>query len=257
MHDNLVFDIQGGLFAVHKALGDVWGEEVYERAVQMELEARGMRVERQKSFEVCYFDRQVGQYALDLLVNDTIIIELKAVPEILPLHKAQLISYLKGHSKPLGILANFGESPAGVQILPNKISHLTVLTDTFDFSKIRNPQKERFRELLVMCNRILVTLGPGYLHQVYRRALFYELRTAGVEFESVKNVTATYRGQVVGEKAVNFLRMGDLLISAISVLELSDDMLSRFRNFIRHTGCRRGFIANFRALCVDFRYYEM
>jgi GxxExxY protein len=50
----------------------------------------------------------VGFYYLDVLVEDTVIVELKAVPEVLALHKAQLISYLKGYNKPLGILANFG-----------------------------------------------------------------------------------------------------------------------------------------------------
>jgi GxxExxY protein len=172
------------------------------------------------------------------------------------LHKAQLISYLKGYNKPLGLLANFGGNPLKYQIFPNKVSQLTVLEDSFDFEKYRNPDKERIRDLVCMCNRILITLGPGYFHQIYRRALFHELRSAGIEVEVIKKVTAEYHQQVVGSRDVYFFRVGDLLISAVAVDELTDKLLAKFRNYIKHLHCQRGFIINFRALHLDFRYYK-
>lgn len=95
MHDALTYAINGALFAVYNELGNIWQEEVYEQALQIELEAQGFRVERQKEFEVFYFDRRVGHYRIDLLVEDAVIVEIKAVPHTFPLHKAQLISYLK------------------------------------------------------------------------------------------------------------------------------------------------------------------
>lgn len=140
MYDDLVYRINGCLFAVYNTLGNVWDEETYENALWLELQAQGLKAERQKGFQVSYFNRQVGQYRIDLLVNDLIIIELKATPNISPLHKAQLISYLKGYHKPLGLLANFGASPFEYKIFPNKVSQLTVLEGSFDFEKyqIRN-----------------------------------------------------------------------------------------------------------------------
>jgi len=257
MYDDLVYQINGCLFAVYNSLGNVWYEETYENAVMLELQAQGLKAERQKEFQVFYCDRQVGKYRLDVLVNDRIIIELKATPAILPLHKAQLISYLKGYHKPLGLLANFGGSPLEYQIFPNKVNQLTVLEDSFDFEKYRHPAKERIRDLLLICQRILVTLGPGYLHQVYRRALFYELRLAKVEVGFIKEAVAEYRQRVVGRRDVYFLRVRDLLISAVAVNELTDELLAKFRNYIKHLRCQRGFIINFRALHLDFRYYEL
>ena len=194
---------------------------------------------------------------LDLLVEDQIVIELKAVPEVFPLHKAQLISYLKGFNKPLGLLANFGGRSLYRRAFPNKLSQCTALQDTFDFAKVQVENKEQIRDLLFMANRVLITLGPGFFHQVYRRALYHELKTAGVQFETIKEVVANYRKNVLGSKEVHFFRIGDLLVSAIAVNELTDLLLLKFHHYLKHLKCERGLIINFRALHMDFRYFEL
>jgi GxxExxY protein len=137
MHEDLTYAINGCLFTVYNTLGNIWKEEVYEKALAMELQSRGIQAERQKEFDVYYFDRQVGKYRLDLLVVDQVIVELKAVPEMVPLHRAQLISYLKGAQKPVGILANFGGMSLEHQTFPNKLHLKTPLRDDFNFDKIR------------------------------------------------------------------------------------------------------------------------
>jgi hypothetical protein len=64
--------------------------------------------------------------------------------------------------------------------------------------------KDEIKDLLIIANRILVTLGIGYLAQVYRRALYIELQQAGAEFELIKEVTATYQAQRLDGKSVNW-----------------------------------------------------
>jgi len=257
MHDALTYAINGALFAVYNELGNIWPEEVYEQALQIELEAQGFCVERQKEFEVFYFDRRVGHYRIDLLVEDTVIIEIKAVPHTYPLHKAQLISYLKGFKKPLGILANFGDAKVEHATFPNRLDQNTPLQNHFDYDKIALPAKERIKELLFMANRVLVTLGVGYFHQIYRRAMYHELQTAGVEFDVIKGVTATYRGQHLSEKEVNFFRIGDLLFSAVAVQCVDDILLAKFRSYAVRLRCARGLLINFNATALDFRYIEL
>ncbi len=257
MYDDIVYKINGCLFTVYNKLGNVWSEKVYEKALHIELEAQGLQAERQKEFQVFYFDTRVGQYRLDLLVEERIIVELKAVPEVFPLHQAQLISYLKGYNKLLGLLANFGQSPLYYRAFPNKLSQKTALRDEFDFDAVQLPGKERIKYLLLMANRILVTLGPGYFHQVYRRAFYHELQTAGVDFELIKEVVANYRQQVLDSKEVHFFRIGDLLLSAVAVNELTSNFLLKFRYYIKHVHCQHGLIFNFQALRLDFRYFEI
>lgn len=93
---------------VHSALGPGLLESAYEACLNFELSKRGLKVEPQKQMAIDFEGQiiDVG-YRLDLLVNDTVIVELKAVAEILPIHKAQILSYLKLGKKPVGLLINF------------------------------------------------------------------------------------------------------------------------------------------------------
>jgi GxxExxY protein len=252
--EKLTYSINGGLFAVHKALGNIWKEHVYEKAAQLEFQARGLRAESQVEYDVFYFDKSVGRYRLDLLVEDQVIVELKAVPEILPIHQAQIISYLKGFHKPAGILANFGQRSLQHRTFANKLDQKTALRDDFDVDKIHPEGKDDIRELLIMANRILVVLGPGYFHQVYRRALYYELKQARVDFDVVKEVPAVYQGQRLDVKEVHFFIIGDLLVSVVAVRAVTEMILSRFHYYVRHFRMKCGLLLNFNALHLDFKY---
>jgi len=256
MYEDLTYIIKGCLFKVYNTMGNIWQEEIYETALESELQSQGLKAECQKEFDVFYFDKRVGSYRIDILVEDKIIIELKAVPKISPLHKAQLISYLKGYNKLLGILANFGDISFEHQMFPNKLTLKTSLRDEFDFDKAMTKGKEEIRDLLNVANRILVTLGPGYFHQVYRRAFYHELKSARTTFKIIKKIDAQYRNKTIGSREVNFFILGDMLLSAVAVKKLDDLILSKFSNYINHMNLKRGLIFNFNALHLDFRYFN-
>ena len=98
-------------FSIHKALGPGLLESVYERILEHELKKRGLRVERQVAVEVIYdglvFDEG---FRADLVVEDLLIIELKSVEAVAPVHSKQLLTYLKLTGKRLGLLINFGDA---------------------------------------------------------------------------------------------------------------------------------------------------
>ncbi len=254
MHKELTYTINGCLFKIHSNLGSIWKEKTYEKALELELHSQGLKAECQKKFHVFYFDKRVGSYSLDVLVEDKVIVELKAVPITSPLHKAQLISYLKGYDKPLGILANFGCTSLDHHTYPNKLHLKTPLRDSFDFDKVQTEGKGDIKELLLMANRILINLGAGYFHQIYRKAFYYELKSAGISFHFTKDIFAKYHNETLGSKEVNFFIIGDLLLSVIAVKELDSLLLSKFKSYIRYFKLKRGLIFNFNALHLDFRY---
>ena len=103
-------EIIDAAIAVHRALGPGLLESAYEACLVYELNQRGLRVQRQVELPIHYreVDIQVG-YRLDLLVEDAVIVELKAVEVIKPIHKVQLLSYLRLADKRLGLLINFHE----------------------------------------------------------------------------------------------------------------------------------------------------
>jgi GxxExxY protein len=100
-------DIIAAAIEVHRALGPGHLEAVYQKAMEIELAHRGIAFQRQLDIQLTYRGEPVGTSRLDLLVEETIIVDLKAVDQLGPVHSAQLISYLSITGHPLGLLINF------------------------------------------------------------------------------------------------------------------------------------------------------
>jgi GxxExxY protein len=109
-YQDLTKDIIAGAYAVHNSLGSGFLEKVYENSLFIELRERGFDVEQQIPISVFYKGVKVGDYVADLLVNKTIILELKAVENLHPIHETQLVNYLTATGLDVGLLINFGSS---------------------------------------------------------------------------------------------------------------------------------------------------
>jgi GxxExxY protein len=110
-HSELTEKIIGCFYTVYKTLGYGFLEKIYENAMRMELAGCGLSVVQQRSIEVWYYQERVGEYYADLLVNDLILVEIKAVKSLMPEHEAQLLNYLKATPYEVGLLLNFGPQP--------------------------------------------------------------------------------------------------------------------------------------------------
>lgn len=108
--DRLAHEVIGAAIEVHRLLGPGYLESVYEEALGVELSLRGIDFARQVPIAVSYKGRPIGEGRLDFLVGGTLVVELKAVEELAPIHTAQVISYLKTTSHPLALLINFNVS---------------------------------------------------------------------------------------------------------------------------------------------------
>src|SRR5215475_11002397 len=98
----------GACIEIHRELGPGLLESAYEECLAYELSTAGLRFERQRALPVRYKQVQLDcGYRLDLVVEDVLIVELKAVTELHPIHEAELLTYLKLDDKPLGLLINF------------------------------------------------------------------------------------------------------------------------------------------------------
>jgi len=104
----LSYDITGCAIKVHKLIGPGLLESVYEQCLKYELEQNGFHVRQQMIVPVFYGSLLMEtDLRLDLLVNDCVVVELKAVEKMLPVHEAQLLTYMKLLEKPQGLLINF------------------------------------------------------------------------------------------------------------------------------------------------------
>lgn len=104
------YNIRGAMMAVHRELGSGFLERVYQDALEIEFKDRNIPYEREKEIQIMYKGKPLGEpYRADFVCYGKIIVELKAVNEILGIHRAQVINYLKATSMKLGILVNFSE----------------------------------------------------------------------------------------------------------------------------------------------------
>jgi GxxExxY protein len=110
-HSELTEEIIGAFFAVYNALGYGFLEKVYANALKLELERRGLKVLQEFPIVVRYFGQEIGLYYADIIVNDLVIVEVKATKTLLKEYEAQLLNYLKANPYEVGLLLNFGPKP--------------------------------------------------------------------------------------------------------------------------------------------------
>lgn len=107
----LTEEIIGAFFTVYNALGYGFLEKVYANALKLELKKRSLKVKQEFSIVVRYLEQIVGEYYADLIINDLVIVEIKATKTLLQEHEAQLLNYLKATSYEVGLLLNFCPKP--------------------------------------------------------------------------------------------------------------------------------------------------
>jgi len=109
LYKELTGEIIEASCSVHNTLGCGLLEKVYENALAWELELRVRKISSQKEFKVIYREKEVGMYYADLVVDDKVIVEVKAVENIDDIHRAQLLNYLRISGLRVGLLINFAK----------------------------------------------------------------------------------------------------------------------------------------------------
>ncbi len=109
LHSEITDKIIKAFYKVYNTLGYGFLEKVYENAMVIELKKSGFKIKQQQNIKVYYEEEVVGDYYADLIVNDAVIVELKASASICEEHKAQLLNYLRATDIEVGLLLNFGK----------------------------------------------------------------------------------------------------------------------------------------------------
>lgn len=123
--------IIGCAMRVHSALGNGFQEVIYQRCMEIELAELGLEFRREVEMPIYYKDKQVGTRRVDFMVDDVILVELKAISEINDTHKAQIINYLEAYKLEIGLLINFGEKSLKVKrFIKDRKPKLSPSTDT-------------------------------------------------------------------------------------------------------------------------------
>ncbi len=114
-HRELTENIIGCAYNVYNKMVFGFLESVYEKCMLIELRKAGLDVESQKPITVYYDNDIVGEFVADIIVNDTVILELNSVRQIINAHEVQLVNYLIATGKPVGLILNFGENKVEIK----------------------------------------------------------------------------------------------------------------------------------------------
>jgi len=125
-HKELTEKIIAAAYHVYNKMGFGFLESVYEKCLLIELGKRGLKAESQKPIIVEYENEVVGEFKADILVEDTVILELKSIRQITQAHEVQLVNYLVATGKPVGLILSFGEQKVEVK---QKVKDLVLEND--------------------------------------------------------------------------------------------------------------------------------
>lgn len=113
-YEDITHKIIGAAYQVFNTLGFGFLESVYKKAMMIELAKKNLKLEQEKALNVYYDEQVVGNFYADIVVEDEIIVELKSVQNLAKEHEVQVVNYLAGLRKEIGLLINFG--PSGVEV---------------------------------------------------------------------------------------------------------------------------------------------
>jgi len=253
IHKELSYKVQGILLQVRNELGPMLPETFYREATRIALVQAGIQCEAEKSFTVTYQGTQVGLYAVDLWLEDgKILLELKVAPAILPLHKAQAISYLKVTNADLAIIANFGTPSFVSERLPNFLREKQPAFVWNPRERAHDMLYPELTELLFkVLHRVHFALGPGFFHQVYRRATMIALQTENVLYHYLRAIPVLFLGHHIGNQETYVVRVDEkVLLAPIAVTEITEAMEARLRALLMQQRLQLGLIANFHGVSL-------
>jgi len=229
LHADLTYKLRGIGFKIYNALGNSHPEKIYEDALKWQLEADKVNFSPQPAYSVIYKGKKVGKYIPDMMLEDgKVAIELKAAPTIEAIHKAQSISYLAVTNAELCLIMNFGAPSMQFERLPNFLGHRK--SPRSDWTRPSQNLYPAITELIVEgLSEVHQTLGPGFLHQVYRRASLHELPQRGLAIEYIDKLPIRYEGYLLDMSPTHLIRVENKILLATVALTQVNSRHTAFR----------------------------
>ncbi|MES2598779.1 MAG: GxxExxY protein [Verrucomicrobiota bacterium] len=251
-HEDLGSAITGQVIAaaiaVHREFGPGLDEADYERALHLELLAMGIEHECQVPLQLIYKGTKLDcGYRMDLVVAGWLLLELKAVEKLHPLHEAQLITYLRLAPLKLGLLMNFGSLVLrdGIVRRANSSSPKSRL---YAPGEEVQAMDDLSREVMDAAFEVQHLLGTGLLRSAYVAALVHELKQRGLKVEQSLPVNLLYREQLIpSAKELPMIVEGKLMVACVCATGIEPIHLARQKSLLRASCSEVGLCLNFHA----------
>lgn len=254
LHKELTHTIIGVYYDVYNGTGRTYPEYIYENAMMADLQEKQIPCHRQPEYKIYYKDRIVGAQRLDLFIAGEVVVELKAVPELKAVHKAQAMSYLKVVGKQIGLVCNFGS-------LAPQFERVYYRDRLPENGEARVPAgwpdgylaPELTYQVIGALFEVHNYLGPGFIYRIYGNALYHELRLRGLAVIPQHSYQVIYRERPVGAIKFEHLQIDDrLIIFPVAIQNIHDIGLSNLKAWLEECRMPLGVVANFHASRLEF-----
>lgn len=226
-------------FEVYNKLGIGFLEKIYENAMMIELKKRGLSVNSQIPIEIFYYDNCVGNYIGDILVNEKILVELKAITKLTKNEQSQLLNYLSATKYEVGLLLNFGEEYKIIR---------KVFDNQFKTYLYKNKTQYKIQDktdrIIGVFYKVYSVLGYGFQEKVYENALQIEFLQQKIKFHKDYKLSVSYDSEIIGEFSAPFF-IEDMIISVICRKEIRSIDEQKLINQLNFTGIQSGLLLNF------------
>lgn len=250
LHQETTGTIIGVYYNVYNGTGRTYPEYIFENAMIGDLQALHVPCRRQDEYQIFYKDRLVGVQQLDLFVASEVGVEIKVVLALLPIHRAQAISYLKVIGKQVGLLFNFGSPEPEFERLyfesrppDNDLDAAMQALPEFPDAYLA---PDLTYAIIGGLFEVHTTLGPGFIHRIYANACYHELQLRGLEVQPRKAYQVIYRGHPVGEIKFGHLQVGDsVFVFPVAVQDINNIRINNLKDWMRVQNIPIGILANF------------
>jgi GxxExxY protein len=219
-----------------------------------DLRRIGIPCRQQDEYKVYYKEKLVGLQQLDLFVAGDVVVETKVTPQLLKIHKAQTISYLKVTNKKVGLLFNFGCPKPEFERLyfeerPIQNKNITLpINWPADFLA-----PELTYNIIGGLYEVHNVLGPGFIHRIYANAVHHELSLRGLEILPRKEYQVIYRNDPIGEIKFNHIQVGNsLMIFPVAIQNINDLNIENLKTWMLVQNINLGIVANFHPPSLEF-----
>lgn len=256
LHEALSYKTRGTIFRVYNSLGPGFREEVYKQAAKHDLLKSGLPIEVKKHIPIPYEnDPAIDTYRLDILVDNKIILELKAVSEIHERFVAQTLSELLASKIELAMLINLGSEPLEIRRLLNihlnpakKEKQSGKIAEQPNFGALTTPKiihKDLCYTMYGCFYKIYNTLGPGYRESTYEKALLKELFKAGVKSETDKEIPVVFDNIALDTHKIKLIVDEKIIVYVKAYSDLDSHWKARLKSELRAAHLKLGLLVNF------------
>ena len=237
-------------YTVYNGTSRTYPEFIYENGLTRLLRRDGVTHSRQPAYEIMYKDHVVGRQQLDvLLLDQPVVVECKGAPHLMPIHKAQLFSYMKTVGAQVGLLLNFGAPEPEFERLyfdPRRAAEGAMTDRASDSLPDGLLYPELTRDVLGAAIEVHQALGPSFVHRVYANACYHEYRLCGIGAEPRKEYQVVLHGESIGSLKFAHFRVEDKVMHfPVAIQNLNDVNINNLKDWMRHQQIRLGVLTNF------------